>query len=233
MSFLCYDGHRQEKSKDKEVLRMQGFGVFRDVVTEQTVLREMFGEPSRVVQNKSIDHLDEHCRDFIAKSPFLVIATSDEAGRCDASPRGDAPGFVHIVDDRHLVIPERPGNKRMDSLRNILANSQIGLIFLIPTLQETLRINGRACVIRDEEILEKMAVNEKRPLVGIGVKVEECYMHCAKSFMRSGLWNPETWPTKENVPNAAQILADHIKLPDLTVKEVAEGLMDSYKNRLY
>jgi uncharacterized protein len=215
------------------VFAVQGFGIFREVVTTQADLREMFGEPSKVVQNKSINYLDEHCRNYLARSPFLIIATADAEGRCDASPRGDAPGFIHIVDDRHLVIPERPGNKRMDTLRNILENPQIGLIFLIPTLQETLRINGRACIIRDQDVLAKMAVNEKVPTIGIGVQVEECYIHCAKSFMRSGLWKPESWPANEKLPDVAQMLADHIKLPDVSAKEIAEGLQDSYTNRLY
>ncbi|TGV05279.1 pyridoxamine 5'-phosphate oxidase family protein, partial [Mesorhizobium sp. M00.F.Ca.ET.186.01.1.1] len=142
---------------------MSGFGIFREVITSETQLREIFGEPSRLVQNKMITHLDDHCRNYIAQSPFLIISTADEKGNCDASPRGDAPGFVHIVDDHHLVIPERPGNKRMDSITNILANPHIGLIFLIPTLEETLRINGRACIIQDRDILEKMAVKGKVP----------------------------------------------------------------------
>lgn len=211
----------------------QGFGMFREVIAEEDNLRELLGEPSRMVQNKSIEKLDQHCRDFIAKAPFLVLATSDAKGKCDASPRGDAPGFVHVLDDRHLVIPERPGNKRMDSLRNILANPYVGLIFIIPSLEETLRINGRACVIRDGDILEKMAVNGKVPVIGIGVQVEECYVHCAKAFMRSGLWQPEKWPAKESIPNMAQMLADHVKLPGVTAEEVASGLRDSYTNRLY
>lgn len=207
--------------------------MFREVITAEAELRELFGEPSRLVQNKSIPKLDEHCRTYIAKSPFLIIATADADGKCDASPRGDSPGFVHVLDDRHLVIPERPGNKRMDSLRNVLVNPHIGLIFLIPSLEETLRINGRACVIRDAELLDEMAVNGKAPTVGIGVQVEECYVHCAKAFMRSGLWKPESWPAKNSIPNVAQMLADHVKLPGVTAKEVSEGLQDSYTNRLY
>ncbi|QRG70715.1 pyridoxamine 5'-phosphate oxidase family protein [Brevibacillus choshinensis] len=212
---------------------MHGFDIFQGVITEESQLRELLGEPSRLVQNKSISYLDEHCRDFLARAPFLILSTADTEGNCDASPRGDAPGFVYVLDDRHLVIPERPGNKRMDSLRNILANPHVGLIFMIPTLEETLRINGRACVIRDAKVLEKMAVNGKVPTIGIGVQVEECYVHCAKAFMRSGLWNPEKWPAPESVPNMAQVLADHVKLPGVTAKEVAIGLEDSYKNRLY
>lgn len=218
---------------EKGVFRLNGFEIFREVINEESQLRELLGEPSRLVQNKSITYLDEHCRDYIAKSPFLILSTADAEGNCDASPRGDAPGFVHVLDDRLLVIPERPGNKRMDSLRNILANPHVGLIFMIPTLEETLRINGRACVIRDAGVLEKMAVNGKVPTIGIGVQVEECYVHCAKAFMRSGLWNPEKWPSQETIPNMAQVLADHVKLPGVTAREVAIGLEDSYKNRLY
>ncbi|MFD2370825.1 pyridoxamine 5'-phosphate oxidase family protein [Brevibacillus sp. GCM10020057] len=212
---------------------MFGFGIFREVITEEAKLRELFGEPSRLVQSKSIDHLDPHCRDFIARSPFLVLATADADGNCDASPRGDAPGFVHVIDERHLVIPERPGNKRMDSMRNLLSNPHVGLIFIIPTLEETLRINGRACIIQDKELLEKMAVNGKVPTVGIGVQVEECYVHCAKAFIRSGLWKPEKWPPQEAIPNIAQMVADHVKLPGMTATDIAAGLKDSYTNRLY
>ncbi|WP_103110388.1 pyridoxamine 5'-phosphate oxidase family protein [Brevibacillus reuszeri] len=212
---------------------MTGFGIFREVISSESELREMYGEPSKLVQNKAIAQMDSHVRNFIAQAPFLIIATADAEGKCDASPRGDAPGFVHIIDDNHLVIPERPGNKRMDSISNILSNPQIGLIFMIPTLEETLRINGRACIIRDAELLEKMAVKGKVPSIGIGVQVEECFMHCAKAFMRSGLWKPESWPEAGTTPNVSQILADHVKLPGVTAKEVAEGLEDSYKNRLY
>lgn len=212
---------------------MQGFGIFQDVVTSQEELREMFGEPSQMVQNKVIDHLDEHCRHFLSLSPLLILATSDANGKCDASPRGDAPGFVHVVDDRHLVIPERPGNRRMDSLRNILHNPHVGLIFFIPSLGETLRINGRACVIRDEQLLQKMAVNGKVPTIGIGVQVEECYIHCAKAFLRSGLWKPETWTAKEALPDMPKMLAEHVKLPGIGAKEVAEGLRESYVKGLY
>lgn len=217
----------------KEGVVMSGFGIFRDVVTSEQQLREMVGEPSRLVQNKAITQLDDHSRNYIAQSPFLILATADKDGHCDASPRGDAPGFVHVIDDHHLVIPERPGNKRMDSITNILVNPHIGLIFLIPTLEETFRVNGKACIIRDEEILAKMAVNGKVPTLGIGVKVEECFVHCAKAFMRSGLWKPESWPAEGTTPNVAQMLADHVKLPGVTAKEVAEGLQDSYTKRLY
>ncbi|RNB55827.1 pyridoxamine 5'-phosphate oxidase family protein [Brevibacillus gelatini] len=212
---------------------MSGFGIFREVVTSEEQLRETFGEPSRLVQNKAISQLDKHCRNYIAQSPFLIISTADEKGNCDASPRGDAPGFVHIIDDHHLVIPERPGNRRMDSITNILKNPHVGLIFLIPTLEETLRINGKACVIQDQDILQKMAVKGKVPALGIGVQVEECYVHCAKAFLRSGLWKPDTWPEAGTTPDIAKMVADHVNLPGISAKEVAAGLRDSYTNRLY
>lgn len=124
-----------------------------NTIKSEEELRAILGYPSELVKNKAIDALDEHCRQFIAKSPLLIMATSDAEGLCDVSPRGDAPGFVLVLDDNHLVIPERPGNRRMDSLRNILSNPNAGLIFLIPGLEETLRVNGRAYIVRDEELL--------------------------------------------------------------------------------
>ncbi|RZT23510.1 pyridoxamine 5'-phosphate oxidase family protein [Fictibacillus sp. BK138] len=206
---------------------------FKECITSQEELRNMLGNPSVRGQNKVISTIDEHCREFIGKSPFLVLATSDAAGNCDSSPRGDAPGYVYVLDDQHLIIPDRPGNKRVDSMFNILENPRVGLLFLIPGMGETLRINGQATIIRDEDILEKMAVNGKAPLLGIVVKVEQCFMHCGKAFKRSGLWEPEKWGAKEELPNAAKILADHVSLPGMTEDVVAEALLDGYKNKLY
>jgi uncharacterized protein len=206
---------------------------FKECITSQEELRNMLGSPSLRGQNKVISTIDEHCREFIGKSPFLVLATSDAAGNCDSSPRGDAPGFVYVLDDQYLIIPERPGNKRVDSMFNIIKNPKVGLLFLIPGMGETLRINGQATIIRDEDILEKMAVNGKAPLLGIVVKVEQCFMHCGKAFKRSALWEPEKWSAKEELPNAAKILADHVNLPGMTEDVVAEALLDGYKNKLY
>lgn len=143
---------------------------FREQITTEQELRDLMGVPSEMVAKKAIDHLDPHCREFIGRSPFLLLATADATGACDVSPRGDAAGFVRIVDDRHLVVPERPGNRRMDSLRNILSNPWAGLIFLIPGMEETLRINGSACTLRDPELLREMEVKGKIPKVGIGVE---------------------------------------------------------------
>lgn len=196
-------------------------------------LREITGKPSELVNNKVINYIDEHCRNFISHSPFLTISTADESGFCDVSPRGDGAGFVHVINEKQLIIPERPGNKRMDSMRNILSNPKIGLLFLIPGLGETLRINGSACVVKGEELLGKMAVNGKKPILGIGVDVEECFIHCAKAFRRSGLWEPESWADKEELPKGAKILTAHAKLPNMNEQTVGKILEKSYKDNLY
>ncbi|MCP2034678.1 PPOX class probable FMN-dependent enzyme [Planomicrobium sp. HSC-17F08] len=206
---------------------------FPNTVKNIEELREISGQPSELVNNKVISYLDDHCRDFIAKSPFLTISTADAFGRCDVSPRGDDPGFVYVLNEKQLIIPERPGNKRMDSMRNILANPNIGLLFLIPGLGETLRVNGKASVIQDEKLLEKMTVHGKRPLLGIGVDVEECFIHCAKAFRRSGLWEPESWADKEELPKGAKILAAHAKLPKIDEEAVGKILEKSYRETLY
>ncbi|MFD2992700.1 pyridoxamine 5'-phosphate oxidase family protein [Fictibacillus nanhaiensis] len=202
-------------------------------VNSQEELRLMLGTPSLRGQNKVISRIDEHCKDFIAHSPFVILATSDQEGNCDSSPRGDAPGFVCVMDDHHLVIPDRPGNKRVDSMLNILSNPKVGLLFLIPGMDETLRINGEAAIIKDEEVLKKMEVGGKAPLLGVLVKVEQCYMHCGKAFKRSGLWEPERWEKKESLPNAAKILAAHVNLPEMTEQRIANDLIEGYNNKLY
>lgn len=196
-------------------------------------LREIVGFPSELVRNKSISFLDHNCINFITKSPFLVISSTDENGNCDASPKGDQRGFVQVLDEKHLVIPERLGNKRMDTLINILTNPQIGLLFLIPGLEETLRVNGKATLVRDDDLLEKMLVKGKKPLLGIVVEVHECFIHCAKAFKRSELWSPDTWEDKESLPSAAQIIFEHAKLPNTSIESIKQGLEESYTKRLY
>ncbi|TCP28860.1 hypothetical protein EV207_11596 [Scopulibacillus darangshiensis] len=206
---------------------------FKETVETEEELRSIIGYPSDLVKNKVITYLDHHCSDFISQSPFLLISTADHSGCCDVSPRGDLPGFVLILDDKRLIIPERPGNKRMDSMRNILFNPNVGLLFLIPGLGETLRINGKAALVKDEELLEQMAVKGRKPRLGIGVEVEECFIHCAKAFRRSGLWKPNSWASKETLPSAAKILSEHAKLPNIGEDAIAEKLQESYTKRLY
>ncbi|WP_091187549.1 pyridoxamine 5'-phosphate oxidase family protein [Paenibacillus catalpae] len=202
-------------------------------INTEADLRALIGFPGGLVLHKVISEIDPNCRDFISKSPFVLLSTADSEGKCDVSPRGDDPGFVYIIDHKHLVIPERPGNKRMDSLRNILANPHIGLQFLIPGLGETLRINGRAYITKEEALLKKMAVKDRNPLIGIIVEVEECYMHCAKAFLRSQLWTPETWLSKEDLPSPAKIISEHANVDGATPEVIAARLADGYKNRLY
>ncbi|GAA4878383.1 pyridoxamine 5'-phosphate oxidase family protein [Paenibacillus vulneris] len=208
----------------------QGASGFQQVISSEQELRDILGYPSEVVNRKVVSAIDSHCKDYIARSPFVLIATADGEGKCDVSPRGDAPGFVLVLDEQRLVIPERPGNRRMDSLRNIVSNPNIGLIFLIPGLEETLRVNGKAYVIKDEALLNQMQAHGKAPLLGIGVEVEECYMHCAKAFKRSMLWNPESWLDKEQLPVPARILAKHT---GSTEEQITRSLDESYRLRLY
>lgn len=207
--------------------------IFQDTIHSKQEIHALCGYPNELVNHKAVQRIDDPIRDFISKSPLLFMATSDAAGHCDVSPRGDEAGFVFVLDDQHLIIPERPGNKRFDSLSNILDNPQIGLIFVIPGLKETLRINGRACIVKDPKLLEQMKAKNKVPLLGIGVQVEECYIHCAKAFMRSQVWETNTWLSKEALPNPAAILAEHTKKLGKTEQEIQQSLQDSYKNRLY
>lgn len=206
---------------------------FKEVIDSEVGLRSMYDNPSELVNNKIITVIDRHCQDYISKSPLLFMATSDSSGDCDVSPRGDAAGFVYVFDDKHLVIPERPGNRRFDSLRNIISNPKVGLIFIIPGLEETLRINGQAKIIKDPEIMARMEAQGKIPKLGIAVEVEECYMHCAKAFKRSHLWDDKYWLLKEELPKPAAIIADHAKKLGVSQDDVSKSLKDSYENRLY
>jgi len=211
------------------------FGQRIESIDDFNALRSELGQPSNVVSNKIIHSLDSYSKEFIGKSPFIVIATSDDQGCCDSSPRGDSPGFVYVVDEKHLFIPERPGNRRMDSIQNILHNPHVGIIFIIPGMEETFRVNGKACISRDEELLSKTAVNGKLPAMGIGVEIEECYMHCGKAFKRSNLWNAEKWLPESELPSASKIIAAHVSSNKMQVTEeqIKSGLEDTYKNRLY
>ncbi|HEX3175221.1 MAG TPA: pyridoxamine 5'-phosphate oxidase family protein [Methylomirabilota bacterium] len=206
--------------------------MFRDVISSEDALRALVGTPSELALKKQLSALEPHSKSFIAHAPFVLVATAGADGRCDVSPKGDAPGFVRVLDDHHLAIPDRPGNKRLDGMRNILANPHVGLIFLIPGRRETLRVNGRACITRDEALLASMEAMGKRPLLAIGVEVEEVYIHCAKAFIRSGLWQPDRWPALEALASTAQMFWDQTT-PSCTVDELARHLDESYSKRLY
>ena len=210
-----------------------GVDMFKDVVTSVEELRALMGEPSELALRKDIGRLDQHCRAFIARAPFVLIATSDRAGRCDVSPKGDAPGFVEVLDERHLVVPDRPGNKRYDGIRNLIENPGIGLLFLVPGSEETLRVNGRAQIVRDADVLARFAVQGKLPQLAIAVEVEESFLHCAKCVKRSGLWDTGKWPDLTGLPSAAQMLHDHARPTNMTVEGMQQRLQDGYRKNLY
>ena len=196
--------------------------MFKNPVTSERELRDLLGYPGERAILKQTDALDEHHRAFIALSPFVLLATANAAGQCDVSPKGDAPGFVLVLDDHHLAIPDRPGNRRLDGMRNILENQHVGLIFIVPGREETLRVNGRASIVRDEELLERMVVMDKRPVVAIVVEVEECFLHCAKSFKRAGLWDTERWADPAALPSMSRALwkqISKVKPLDMTADE--------------
>lgn len=206
---------------------------FNSRITSEAELRALMGEPSDLVIRKQLTALDAHCRAFIALSPFVLVGTVSADGLCDVSPRGDAPGFVLPLDDRHLALPERPGNRRIDTLRNIVQTSSIGLIFLIPGVEEMLRVNGRACVVRDEALLDRLSARGKQPKVAIGVEIEEAFLHCAKAIKRSELWSPATWPERERLPSLAQMIIDQVRPDHLTVADIEQDLAEAYVKGLY
>ena len=166
----------------------------------------MIGEPTRVVCMKVTDSLNELTRTFVERSPFVCIATSGRAGDCDVSPRGDPKGFVRILDDRTLVVPERPGNRLADTLRNIIANPHVGLLFILPGITETFRVNGRAWITDDAELLAPSTHEGKLPRLGIVVEIEEAYTQCSKAFIRSHLWDPSTFQDRDSLPTNGSIL---------------------------
>lgn len=203
----------------------------RLTISNSDDLRSLYGEPSDLALRKAVPKLDKHCRSFIAASPFLVVASAGAAGAADASPRGDAPGFVAVLDDTTLLIPDRPGNKRVDTLENILENPHVGLIFFVPGMNETLRVNGRAEITTDRTLLEPLAVNRKVPQAGIVVRVEEAYLHCAKALIRSKLWDPETRIDRKSFPTLGQMIADQVS--DVDAESADERIEESYAKRLY
>ena len=196
-------------------------------------LRTFYGEPTERGSKKQLKKLDQHCRNFIALSPFLVIASANAAG-ADASPRGDAAGFVKVIDDYTLLVPDRPGNNRVDTLGNILDNPNVGLLFLVPGINETLRVNGKAGITTEEDRLRSFSVKGKTPKTGLVIKVEEVYFHCAKAIIRSKLWAEETKIQKMDFPPFGKILTDQIDgLSEGDTERVIEEIEESYKIHLY
>lgn len=205
---------------------------FNDVVTSEEQFRAVMGNPMLPVVKKEISYLDANCRRFIAKCPFVLISSCDGEGRMDISPKGDPAGFVQVLDDSTLAIPDRPGNRRADSFKNILQNDRVGLFFLIPGKQETLRVSGRAIIVRDLSLREQMAISSKIPDFAIVVTVDQAFFHCPKCVIRSHLWSPETWPDKTGLPSLAEAVVAAGKL-DISVEQVQEMIEHDAKTRLY
>ncbi len=201
---------------------------------EVTGVEELYavnGVPRQEILDKHTSYLTPLIEEFIARSPFFLVATADAAGNCDVSPKGDTPGVVKVLDERTIAIPDRLGNRRIDGHRNILENGHVGLIFMIPNVDETLRVNGRCFLTTDPDLLETMALQGRAPKLAIVVEIDEVYMHCARSFLRSGLWKPETWPDADAVPSMAAIMSEQkdLPLPDESLGKRQE----EYRTRLF
>jgi uncharacterized protein len=205
---------------------------FSDVVTTVAALEQIVGRPNPRVAAKAITSLDRHCREFIRRSPFVLVASCDGDGNQDVSPKGDPPGFVHVLDDTTLAIPERPGNRRADTFRNVLQNPRVGLIFLIPGKRETLRVSGDAQIVHDVDLRNEMAMNGRVPELVLVVSVHEAFIHCAKCMIRSGLWNPSSWPDISNLASLAEVAVAHARLTE-DVAEVQALIETDEKTRLY
>jgi PPOX class probable FMN-dependent enzyme len=203
------------------------------VITEESELREIFGWPGERSANKEIDRLDHHCRTIIGKSPLILLGTSNASGRCDVSPKGDYPGFVRVLNDKTLAIPDLPGNNRLDTLSNLLANPQVGLIFLIPGINDVLRVNGKVRLVRDAALLESLAYQGKLPKLAIVVDVQEVFIHCTKALVRSKLWLDEYRVDRNELPSLAEILRDHAGLANCNVDELQKEIDERVATTLH
>jgi PPOX class probable FMN-dependent enzyme len=196
----------------------------------ETELRELLGEPAKLIREKVADRLNPLTRQFVERSPFVVVASGRPDGGLDVSPRGDPAGFVRILDERTLLLPDRPGNKLADTLTNLLEDDRIALLFLIPGVNDTFRVNGRARIVDDPELLAASEVEGKVPQLGLLVEVEEAYTQCPKALLRSELWNPERHVDRSELPSSGEILrsvADH----QLDVQEYEDARNGRYRRR--
>jgi len=201
---------------------------------DESALRALYPAPSRLAIVKQIDRLDEHCRRFISMSPFLVIGSTRPGRGTDVSPRGDAPGFVRVLDERTLAIPDRPGNNRLDTMSNLLAEAQVGLLFLVPGLEETLRVNGTASLSRDPQLLEGSTVMGKLPRMMILVGVREVFYHCGKAIKRARLWQEDYRVDPKSVPSLGRVIVEQARLEgSMSVEEADAAVERSYKQNLY
>lgn len=202
-----------------------------ETITSVAQLRAILPPPAQRAMAKALPALDPHCREIIRRSPFVVIGSVNARGEVDVSPKGDPPGFVLVLDDSTLAIPDRPGNRRADTLCNVLESPRVGLLFMVPGRAETLRVNGRAAIVRDLELRERMAVAGRVPELALLVHVEEAFVHCGRSALRSGLWQPAIWPQLDGLPSHARCLLDQAGV-DAPLPQVEQEVAVSYR-RLY
>ena len=203
-----------------------------DYIRDGASLREVVGKVFPIAEDKVLAQLDKHSRRFIELSPFLCLGTSGQNGLCDVSPRGDPPGFVKILHDKAILIPERPGNRRADSMQNLLTKNSIGVIFFVPGISETLRLGGETSIICDEDLLSDMAVRGQVPKLGIKIDIKYVFFHCAKALIRSKLWDAESRISRSDFPTYGEIIHDQ-RRPKLDSKELERLVQDDYKNSLY
>ncbi|MFO1210395.1 MAG: MSMEG_1061 family FMN-dependent PPOX-type flavoprotein [Amaricoccus sp.] len=205
---------------------------FSEVVTDEADLRATTGAAHQRALDKVVRVIDDHARRFIAASPFVFIATASEDGTLDVSPKGDPAGFVQVLDERTLAIPDRPGNRRYDTFRNLMSNPSVGLIFVVPTIGYTIRVAGSGIVVRDPALIRSMAVSGREPDQALVVEVTRVLSHCPKCMVRSGLWRPEAWPDASDVPSFAETLIAHARLAE-DVGEVEASIEEGIRTRLY
>jgi PPOX class probable FMN-dependent enzyme len=205
---------------------------FDGALTGEHELRAIYGDPMQRALRKDVARLDDMCRRLIAASPMVFVASYSAEGWCDVTPRGGPPGFVTVLDERRLAIPDATGNRRLDTLTNVVATGRAGLIFLIPGRDTTLRVNGPACVSADPALLADLNAVGKPPRTAIVVEAEEAYAHCPKAFVRSQLWDPATWPAPQDLPSPAEVSHAHARDPALTVADVERQQRESLAHRL-
>ena len=203
----------------------------KSAVTSYSGLRDVYREPRPRASQKVLDHLDVHCREFIEMSPFCVLSSTGVDGRADASPRGDPPGFVKVLDEHTLLIPDRPGNNQVDTMQNILNHPVVGLLFFVPGMNETLRVCGSAEITTDEEILRPLSVGSKAPPSGLKVTIKDAFLHCGRALIRSRLWDPEAQIDRSDYPTYGQVLADQIAGAEARTIDAEED--EANRNQLY
>ena len=199
-------------------------------IASESELRALHSAPTERAVRKELDRLDRHCRRFIALSPFLVMATADADGRLDATPRGGDPGFVEVADDRTLLLPDRPGNNRLDSLTNLTDRPDVGLLFMIPGVDETLRVNGAAELRTDPGLVQRFQVGRRPPAIVLQITVRQAYLHCAKALMRSRLWDPAARVDRAELPTMGEMMRDHA---GSGAAESQAAMVERYREQLY